>query len=247
MSLHPSPAEVRRLWDFEDPVASESRLRAAADASTSAVWTTQIARALGLQERTTEALALLDGIAGHDDPVVRAWSTLERGRALRSDGDPEQAERWFAEAVEAARTADLPFLEVDALHMLALVAPPDEALAAHLRALEAARTASDPHTSTWECSILTNIGMTHADAGAWPEALTAFEEARAAALRLPDAEQRLLVADWMVAWALRHLGRRAEALEVQRDLRRRHEAAGTSDPYVEEELAMLGDEGATRS
>ena len=44
---------------------------------------------------------------------------------------------------------------------------------------------------------------------------------------------------WMVAWALRHLGRTEEALAVQRGLRAELDAAGLDDPYVDEELALL--------
>jgi hypothetical protein len=43
----------------------------------------------------------------------------------------------------------------------------------------------------------------------------------------------------MVAWSLRNLGRHDEALAMQRALKADLAAAGASDPYVEEELALL--------
>lgn len=43
----------------------------------------------------------------------------------------------------------------------------------------------------------------------------------------------------MVAWALRHLGRRAEARDAQLALQADLVAAGREDPYVHEELALL--------
>lgn len=46
-----------------------------------------------------------------------------------------------------------------------------------------------------------------------------------------------LVARWCVARVLRELGRVDEALAIQRELRAAHERAGTSDPYVDEEIA----------
>ena len=45
----------------------------------------------------------------------------------------------------------------------------------------------------------------------------------------------------MVAWTLRHLGRRDEALALQRRLKAELDAVGEVDPYVDEELALLED------
>ena len=83
------------LWDFSDPAGSEARLRQAAhdqtDAAARAELETQVARALGLQERYAEAHAILDGIDVSGD-VVAARAALERGRLHNSAGDPERAE-----------------------------------------------------------------------------------------------------------------------------------------------------------
>ena len=43
----------------------------------------------------------------------------------------------------------------------------------------------------------------------------------------------------MVAWSLRNLGRTDEALAAQRALKKELDAAGATDPYVDEELAIL--------
>ena len=58
---------IDRLWDFGDPAASEERFREASDddshpAHVRAVMATQVARAVGIQGRGDEALALLDEI-----------------------------------------------------------------------------------------------------------------------------------------------------------------------------------------
>jgi hypothetical protein len=45
------------------------------------------------------------------------------------------------------------------------------------------------------------------------------------------------IARWCVARALRSLGRVDEALEIQQALKASHDQTGTSDGYVEEELA----------
>ncbi len=139
-----------------------------------------------------------------------------------------------------ARAAGLEELLVDALHMVALVTVGEERATAQQAALTAARTARDPRARDWEASILNNIGMDHADAGDHGRALACFGEALAARERIGDPAN-ILVARWMVAWSLRHLGRRDEALALQRRLKAELEAAGEVDPYVDEELALLED------
>jgi hypothetical protein len=60
----------------------------------------------------------------------------------------------------------------------------------------------------------------------------------------------LRIARWSVARCLRTLGRRDEALAIQRALEAEHLRAGTEDGYVFEELAELlwlrGDQTAAR-
>ena len=127
---------------------------------------------------------------------------------------------------------------MDALHMLALVAPPEERLRRHQEALAAARDATDPTARSWDASILNNIGMVHADAGDHAAALETFEQALAARERIGDPA-RTRVAKWMVAWSLRELGRNEEALARQRALKAELDAAGETDPYVDQEIATL--------
>ena len=90
----------------------------------------------------------------------------------------------------------------------------------------------------WDASLLNNIGMVHADAGDFGAALASFEEALAARERIGDPA-RTRVARWMVAWALRNLDRRDEALARQRALKAELDAAGLSDPHVDAELELL--------
>jgi hypothetical protein len=129
-------------------------------------------------------------------------------------------------------------LQVDALHMVALVADPTDQLAIDEEALAIARASTDPRARDWDASLLNNIGMVHADADDLPAALVSFEEALAACERIGDAF-RIRIAKWMVAWTLRRLDRPAEALVMQRALKAELEAAGESDHYVDEELALL--------
>ncbi len=235
------PTDLRHVWDFEDPAASEQRFRDLAATTAEPVSThawTQVARALGLQERYDEGHAVLDGlVAGDAESQVRV--ELERGRLLRSAGSSEAARPRFEAAAGAAARAGLEELEVDALHMVALVVEPTEQLAAQHAALARARTASATAARDWDASILNNIGMAHADAGDHGAALAAFEDALAARERIGD-DARTRVARWMVAWSLRHLGHTERAREMQLALRTELDALGEHDPYVDEELGILG-------
>jgi tetratricopeptide (TPR) repeat protein len=241
MSIMTDPGE---LWDFDDPAGSERRFRAAAETAEGAerlVLLTQVARALGLQERYDEGHAVLDDLAV-TDPEVTTRAALERGRLLFSGGAPDEARPHFEAAAVTAQEAGLEALRVDALHMVALVAPAEDQQRLTEEALTVARGSSDQAARDWDASLLNNLGMVHADAGDWPAALAVFEEALAARERQSrsrGAAGRTRVARWMVGWALRNLGRTDEARAVQVALKAELQAAGENDPYVDEELALL--------
>jgi tetratricopeptide (TPR) repeat protein len=237
--------DPRPLWDFDDPGASGERFLEAADKAAEpdrTSWLTQYVRALGLQEKYAEATQILDRLDGlaSDEPEVATYLALERGRVLRSSGQVDESRPLFERAAAAAETAGLEALHVDALHMVALAAPEPEQLALNEAALAVARAATDQRARDWDASLLNNIGMTYADAGDFAAALTVFEQALAARERIGD-QDTIRVARWMVGWAYRNLGRRDEALEVQRALKDELDSFGGSDVYVDEELALLAD------
>ena len=235
-------AAIEQAWDFEDPAGSEARLRALltdADGQDALVVRTQVARALGLQQRYDEARALLDEVAAAGPGTeARVRERLERGRVLRSGGDPDRAGPLFAEAAALAGR-HLPGLRIDALHMTALLAgSPTEQAALTEAALAEARADDDPAARRWVPSLLNNLGMARHDAGDLAGALAAFEEALA--VRRERGEHReTQIATWMVGWALRLLGRDDEALRIQTALKAELEAEGATDPYVDEEIATL--------
>ena len=179
------------LWDFSDPAASEARLRAAAeqesDAADRAELQTQVARALGLQERFAEADAVLDAVA-IEDAAVAARAALERGRVRNSAGDSEGAVPYFLAAVDAASGAGLTFLQIDALHMLA-IADAEQAEDWTSAALAALDGTDDPRTLRWRVSLHNNAGWRLFDAGRGDEAVTSFEAARDAATRWGTPQQ----------------------------------------------------------
>jgi tetratricopeptide (TPR) repeat protein len=232
-------ARIDELWDFEDPAASEARFRDAALAETTSfgrdVLSTQIARAVGLAGRHAEALETLATIPT-DRPELAVRVTLERGRVTNSSGNPTGARPDFEAAFELASQHDLENLAVDALHMVAIVAPPAEQGALLDRAIELAAGATDPRARRWLASLYNNAGWTCFEAGDIEGALRLFE--RALEERLGQGKPREIdIARWAVARALRALGRPGEALAIQEELLRSTTSTGITDPYVHEELA----------
>lgn len=172
--------DLDALWDFDDPIGSQRRLRTAADASASPdreEYLTQVARSQGLQDRFAEARTLLDelDVAGVPDQVgVRI--ALERGRVENSAGQPARAVPLFVSAAERAAAAGLDFLRIDALHMLA-IADPDGSRQWTDQALELAEAATDPRTRRWAVSLHNNRGWALIDAGDVEAAIVAFTAA----------------------------------------------------------------------
>ena len=234
--------DISSLWDFDDPAASEARFRAAAEDATGderSVLLTQVVRALGLQSEFGEGHAILDALPP-GAPEVQVRAALERGRLFRSAGDPGAAlPRFRSAAALAAKHADLEGRELDALHMIPLCFEGDEQVAATAAAVEHTRYAATPGGRRWLASLLDNLGMAHSELGEWDAALVAFKEALAERRKQGD-ESDVFVARWMVAWAMRNLGRTDEAKAEQLSLKADLTAAGKTDQYVEEELALLG-------
>lgn len=234
--------DPRPLWDFDDPASSGERFLDAAeqaDEPEQTAWLTQYVRALGLQEKYDQATRILDTLAS-DDPQAATYLQLERGRVLRSSGHADEARPHFDAAAATAQAGGLEALHIDALHMVALVAPSDEQLGLNQRALEVARASTEQRARDWDASLLNNIGMTYADAGDFEAALASFEEALAARERIGDPGS-IRVARWMIGWSLRNLGRLDEARAVQEALKAELDEIGDTDQYVDEELALLAD------
>lgn len=187
-----SQARLDELWDFGDPAGSENLLRTAMTAETDdaarAELATQVARALGLQERFDDAHALLD-VVPLGEPAVSARAALERGRLYRSAGDPAAAIAYFLAAVDTASAPGEAFLRIDALHMLAItdVDQAEEWTAAALDMLEGI---DDARLARWAVSLHNNEGWRHYDAGRFGNAVAAFERARDAAARWGSEQQQ---------------------------------------------------------
>lgn len=248
-------ANLREMWDFDDPAASEERfrdLRAASTGEFALEVATQIARALGLQGRFDEAEELLSSIEpSQAGPRVRTRWLLERGRVLNSSGRPELAAPLFAEAWDESRSASLDALAVDAAHMVAIVAPASEKRSWNEAAMRVAESSDDPEARRWLGSLYNNMGWDAHEAGDYEDALRLHERCLAwHRERHTGSGER--IATWSVAKQLRFLGRREEALSMQRGLLAEyHREDPGGEGFVHEEIAELlledGDEeGAGR-
>lgn len=183
------------LWNFEDPAGSEQRF-AVEETSEShtdserAELVTQRARALGLQRRFEDGHSLLDSLGDHSDAVVSTRVALETGRLLNSAGRPAEAVPEFERAARTAATAGLLFLQIDALHMLAIAddARSDEWAA---QGIDVAQAAPDDRTRRWLVSLYNNVGWRQFDGGRLNEALDNFQRAQEWAERVGNEQQRI--------------------------------------------------------
>lgn len=209
--------DVRELWDFNDPAASEIRFRDAianSDGENQLVWKTQLARALGLQKKYDDAHATIDELPSLSEDCDEQWQAfalLERGRVFNSSGNPDQARPLF----ERASSTTIDDLRIDALHMLAIISGPDDALKYNEQAIAEAKRSDDPKARRWLGSLLNNTGWTHHELGNYERALQLFKDA-AAFRRESDADETTIaIADWCVGRCLRSLGFLDEALAHQ--------------------------------
>jgi tetratricopeptide (TPR) repeat protein len=246
--------DLNPLWNFDDPLQSEQRFRAALATATgddAIILQTQIARSYGLRGDFAKAREILKDLepqlpsAGAE---ARIRHSLELGRTYASAAHPpetqtsdakEQAREAYKRAYEVARRGELDGLAVDALHMLAFVdTEPADQLKWAQQALVIAQASSQPAAKKWEASLRNNIGYALYQLGRYDEALEQFKQAVVLRERGDDVQARR-IADWMVGWTLRALNRNDEALEIQLRLEREREAAGVPSPYVFEELELL--------
>lgn len=205
-------------------------------------------RAQGLQRRFQEAEGTLDQVKPFlrdDRPKLGVRYLLERGRVRNSAGKPSEADPFFREAWTLPRRSGLGNLAIDAAHMVAIVTPPDTALAWNRRALDLAEKSEDVRARRWLGSLYNNLGWTHHDKGDHEEALRLFR--KALEWRKEQGQPlEIRIAEWSVARVLRSLGRAEEGLEIQLRLAREGEADGEPDGFVYEELgeclATLGRE-----
>jgi tetratricopeptide (TPR) repeat protein len=241
------PSDFDKLWDYNNPIVTEQQFRAllpdadkSNDRAYEAELLTQIARTQGMQGKFDDAHATLDRAEKVIDtptmPKARVRYLLERGRAFNSSDHPDTARPLFVEAMEIAQENHLDGYAIDAVHMIAIVAPtPDEQLKWNYRGVELAEKSSDPAARRWLASLYNNIGCTLDDQKRYDEALKIFQKA----LELRETmgqKSQVLIARYTIARTLRRLNRIDEALAEALAIHKDATAAGDPDPYVCEEI-----------
>ncbi len=246
--------DIVNLWDFSNPELSEQRFREAlktANHNNFFVLQTQIARSYGLRRQFKQAQAILEDLRPAIEVVgaeARTHYFLEYGRTLVSathkddeisSEERNQAREAYIKAMQFAHEAQLDYLTIDALHMLAFVETDGQnQLEWTKHALDIIAASSQPETRRWEMTLRNNMACALHQMGRYAEALPLFQS------NIPLAEQqgnaeKLRIAHWMVAWTLRSMDRIDEAIAIQLELEQACDAANTPDPFVFEELSLL--------
>jgi tetratricopeptide (TPR) repeat protein len=202
---------LRPLWDFDDLDSTERRLSDLLEAEGSdagrAEVLTQLARVEGLREDFEASERLLqeaEALAGASN-IARVRIDLERGRKLRSSGDPAAAIPLFEAAYARAAEDGQDFLAGDALHMCAISVDELEAMEEWTqRGLEFGERR--PAAAYWAGPLLNNLGWAYYDAGDHRRALELFERALEVRLRDPENEAAIAFAREAVEDARQALG-----------------------------------------
>ena len=242
----PTGADLDSLWNHDDPEASETSFRRlipdeseSVDTAFLAELLTQIARAQGLQMKFKEAhvtLGQAESLLEERMTRARIRYLLERGRVYNSSKEREKSEQYFVDAWNLGRKSKEDFYTVDALHMLAIVAPADEQLSWAEAAMDAAEKSKDERAKKWLGALYNNTGWTYHDLGEYEKALDMFEKSLAWNELHGDAA-RVRIARWTIARAYRSLGHLQEALDIQLALEQEIDAEGIEpDGYVYEEI-----------
>lgn len=207
---------LRELWDFSDLDGSEARLRAQLerepDDAGRAEVLTQLARVEGLRGRFDEAEALVAEAKRQSasSQIVQARVDLERGRILRSSGDPASAFPLFERAFQTALDAGQEWIAADAAHMAAIATGDGDVVEALTqRGIELAESSIEPGVDYWLGPLLNNLGWHEVEAGELERALVCFRRALEARERTGAAEQ-IEMAREAVAETLRLLERTDE-------------------------------------
>jgi tetratricopeptide (TPR) repeat protein len=241
--LSQSLPDFDALWDYSHPDQTEAKFRAILlgfpeEEPAFLELLTQIGRAQGLQGKFEQAHRTLDQVErrlGEVPSRPKVRHLLERGRVFNSSGDPDQARPCFEEALGLAKHLGEDFYAVDALHMLAIVARPEQGLDLNRQAIALAESSLQERARNWLGSLYNNLGWTYHDLGDYASALEIFEKAESWR-RAKGQASETRIAVWCVARTLRSLGRVEEALARQMQLKDELDSAGESDGYVFEEI-----------
>ena len=238
-----SVPEFDSLWDYSHPDVTEEKFRVvilqiADDDPLHLELLTQIARAQGLQRKFDKAHQTLDQVQkrlGEFPSRAKVRFLLERGRVVNSSGHPEEARPFFVQALDLAKQLSEDLYAVDAIHMLAIISPPDQSLELNLQAIQMAESSTQEKAQNWLGSLYNNTGWSFHDLGDYTSALEIFEKGEAWQ-RSKGRVSQTRIATWTVAHTLRSLNRVEEALSKQMALTDEADSASEEDGYVSEEI-----------
>lgn len=241
--LSQNPPDFDSLWDYDHPDRTEMRFREILlhipeNEPAFLELLTQIARAQGLQrkfEQAHQTLNQVDRRLNQAPSRPRIRYLLERGRVFNTSGYPGQAQPFFEQALLLAKQISEDFYAVDALHMLAIVAPQEERLGLNLQAIRFAERSRNEKARGWLGSLYNNTGWAYHDARDYASALDQFRRAEAWQKSRGNAASAR-IATWCVARTLRSLDRLEEALSMQMKLKGEFDSLGEKDGYVFEEI-----------
>jgi tetratricopeptide (TPR) repeat protein len=236
-----------KLWDYNDPEATEKKFRELLPAAEKNKDTgyylelmTQIARTNSLRMKFDEAHGILDKVMKQLKPehiVPRIRFMLERGRTYNSSKEYEKARELFMAAYMQADKYGEDNLAIDAVHMLGIVDKDEESLKWNELAIKMAEETKDEKAKGWLGALYNNTGWTYHDMEEYEKALELFERNVKWHTEKKSGMQ-LYIAKWSVARCLRSLGRTEEALNMQLELRGKDsEMYACEDGYNSEEIA----------
>jgi tetratricopeptide (TPR) repeat protein len=191
---------LRPLWDFYDLDTTEQRLRRQLereqDDAGRAEVLTQLARVEGLRDDFDACDRLLEQAERLAGPsaVAKVRIDLERGRKVRSSGDPEGALAFFEAAFAGALDSGEHYLAGDAAHMCALAVSEDRAAMEEWTQRGLDLGEREPAAAYWAGPLLNNLGWVYFDAGQREHALELFERALEARKRDPEDEAAIAFA-----------------------------------------------------
>lgn len=237
-----------KLWNYNDPAATEIKFREALldsfaeeNISYQLQLLTQIARTYSLRTMFAEAHELLNEVEKQLPAAPGAEHVryhLERGRTFNSSGKKAEAKTHFEQARQIAASLNEDGYAIDAIHMLAIIAPPDEAIRLNEEAIIFAESSNNESAKRWLGSLYNNLGWSYFDKAEYEKALSIFLRA------LQWREERkspdeIFLAKWCVARALRALSHIDDAIKIQLALFEEAVTTGKPDGYVHEELGEL--------
>lgn len=236
-----------RLWNYNDVAGTELKFKellvtgAEKELSYKLQLQTQIARTYSLRGLFTEAHNMLDAVLNQlaeVNGIAHIRYHLERGRTFNSSGKKVEAKQEFEQAKAIAEELNEDFYLVDAIHMLAIIAPPNESILLHQHGIIKAESSQNEGARNSLGALYNNLGWSYFDAGEYEKALSVFLRSlqwRESKNSVPE----IFLAKWCIARTLRALKRVDDALKIQLALFEESTTTGNPDGYVHEELGEL--------